>query len=169
MFLTFKKEYKPLIREGRKTQTVRVWKKCRLRVGMVVFSPGLGRLRIDDIAEMKLSELTYKDAKQDGFNSKAQFLKAIRKLYKIGDAKGTMCFRIRFKFLGTSGGPAGKERLSNKVSARAGRKSKKRAASSDTNASSACKKKCAKPRKDARAESGKRVKSQKQSRLFRPL
>ncbi len=96
----FKKEYKPLILSGRKTQTVRIWKRCWLREGQVVNSPYLGKLRIESVTELKLSDLTQEDARLDGFETKAQMLDALRRIYKgrqTGDAK---CYRVRFKYLG---------------------------------------------------------------------
>ena len=110
MLFAFKKEYKPLIVSGRKTQTVRIWKPRRgyvksgsaayLRAGQVVKSPGLGRLRIDEVVELKLNQLTREDARLDGFKSKAEMLATIRKIYKLKQTDNPTCYRVRFKYLG---------------------------------------------------------------------
>ena len=63
MLFSFKKEYKPLIVSGRKTQTVRIWKKCWLRRGQIVKSPYLGNLRIDEVTQLKLGDLTQEDVR----------------------------------------------------------------------------------------------------------
>ena len=100
MLFVFKKEYKPLIVSGRKTQTVRMWKRCWLKEGQIVKSPGLGMLRIDQVARLKLSELTQKDARLDGFATKKQMLEALRKIYNLKNIEGVSCYRVRFKYLG---------------------------------------------------------------------
>jgi hypothetical protein len=110
VLFVFKKEYKALIRSGRKTQTVRVWKPRKgsgksgyatyLKAGKIIKSPGLGRLRIDEIVELKLSDLTQEDARLDGFKSREEMLAAIRKIYKLKQSDDSMCYRIRFKYLG---------------------------------------------------------------------
>jgi uncharacterized protein YqfB (UPF0267 family) len=107
LLFTFKKEYKPLIISGRKTQTVRVWKKCTLREGRVIKSPGLGRLRIDEIAQIKLKDLTEEDARLDGFDSRAEMLSVLKKIYKLKQTDNPTCYRVRFKYLGEDG--AGKK------------------------------------------------------------
>lgn len=110
MLFAFKKKYKPLIISGRKTQTVRVWRFRKgsnkrgypawLREGSVVKSPGLGRLRIEEVVELRLNELTREDAHLDGFKSKAEMLAAIRKIYKLKQTDNPKCYRIRFNYLG---------------------------------------------------------------------
>ena len=100
VLFVFKKEYKPLIISGQKTQTIRIWKRCWLREGQIVNSPHLGKLRIESIKELKLSDLTQKDARLDGFESKAQMLDAIRKIYKDSHTGDARCYRVRFKYLG---------------------------------------------------------------------
>jgi hypothetical protein len=151
VLFTFKKEYKPLIVSGRKTQTVRIWKRCWLRQGQVVKSPCLGRLRIDEVTQLKLGDLTQEDARRDGFNTKAQLLEALKRIYNLKNAEGAMCYRVRFKYLGDSetkdkapgkGGArpgktkrvetASKGRRKSKPAARVVKKSTKRKAQSRT-------------------------------------
>ena len=110
VLFAFKKEYRPLIISGRKTQTIRIWKPRKgstrsgstalLREGQVVKSPGLGMLKIEEVAELRLNSLTREDARLDGFRTRAELLEVIRKIYKLTLADNPICCRIRFKYLG---------------------------------------------------------------------
>ena len=97
--LLFKKKFMSAIREGRKTQTVRLWKYRRMKVGQRSYIPGVGYIRITAVDEVELSQLTDEDAVLDGFET-ADLLRAeIAQLYPTKLAKGYRTFRIRFRIL----------------------------------------------------------------------
>lgn len=97
--LLFKKKFLDAIRSGRKTQTIRLWKACRLRTGGLCYIPGVGYTRVTDIAVVKLEELTDEDAQLDGFDSAAALLHEINHLYADRVRDGYRAYRIRFQVM----------------------------------------------------------------------
>src|SRR5262245_32987666 len=97
--LLFKKKFLDAIRSGRKTQTIRLWKACRLRMGGLCYSPGAGYTRVTDIAVVRLEDLTDEDADLDGFASAAALLDEINQLYADRVRDGYLAYRIRFHLL----------------------------------------------------------------------
>lgn len=95
--LLFKKKFLDAIRTGRKTQTVRVWKRRYVRAGQISYTPGVGRIRILAIDEVQLDELDDQDAHRDGFESAEQLVSEIRNLYAERLQDGYQVFRIRFE------------------------------------------------------------------------
>ena len=67
--LLFKKKFLEAIRTSEKTQTVRLWKYCRMRAGQRSYIPGAGYIRVTGITEVCLDALTDDDARPDGFES----------------------------------------------------------------------------------------------------
>jgi len=94
--LLFKKKFLEAIRTGEKTQTVRLWKACRFRTGQLSYVPGVGYIRISDVAAIRLDELTDDDAKLDGFPSAAALLTEIHTLYAERLNEGFQAYRLRF-------------------------------------------------------------------------
>jgi uncharacterized protein YqfB (UPF0267 family) len=94
--LYFKKPFQILIREGRKTTTLRRWPSCRLVAGDRVYAPGVGWLQIRGIDEVSWESLTDADARADGFASMKELTEAIRELYPNQDGDGRRWYRIRF-------------------------------------------------------------------------
>ncbi len=97
--LLFKKKFLDAIRDGRKTQTVRLWRGCRMRAGQLSYVPGVGYIRIGQIDEVQLDALTDDDAVLDGFESAAALLAEIRTLYADRLYEGYRAYRIRFRRL----------------------------------------------------------------------
>ena len=95
--LLFKKKFLKAIRTGRKTQTVRVWKRRYVRAGQISYIPGVGRICILAIDEVDLDELDEQDARRDGFESAEQLVSEIRDLYRERLEDGYRVFRIRFE------------------------------------------------------------------------
>ena len=95
--LLFKKKFLDAIREGRKTQTVRLWKVCRFRAPQRSYIPGVGYIQITAIDRVRLEELTDDDALLDGFASAADLLREINSLYAQQLAEGCQAYRIRFR------------------------------------------------------------------------
>ena len=86
--LLMKKAFFEAVRAGRKTTTVRYWRHRRVRAGQVHTAPGLGKLRIEEVRAVRLSELTAADAAADGFASLAQMRKALKSLYPALPSRG---------------------------------------------------------------------------------
>lgn len=97
--LLFKKKFLELIRRGEKTQTIRLWKWRRMRAGQRSYIPGAGYIRIDDVAEVSLDQLTDDDARRDGFDSADALREEIQRLYP-DLAEGThRPYRVLFTLL----------------------------------------------------------------------
>jgi len=97
--LLFKKKFLPAIRSGEKTQTIRLWKYCRMRAGQRSYIPGVGYIRITDVEEVRLDRLTDDDARPDGFATAAELRAEIDALYAPQLAAGYQAYRIRFQRL----------------------------------------------------------------------
>ncbi len=93
--LTFKRAYLPLIAAGKKTQTIRRWKKPRLRAGDVVLIPDVGAAEVVSVEPVELADLDESDAQCEGFASLGALIKALRSIY--GDV-GPF-WRVRFRLL----------------------------------------------------------------------
>ncbi|HZZ29697.1 MAG TPA: ASCH domain-containing protein [Pirellulales bacterium] len=97
--LLFKKKFLDAIRQGRKTQTVRLWKWRKMKPGQRSYIPGAGYIQIGDVDEVALPALTEEDARLDGFSSAAALRQEIEQLYPHQLAAGYRAFRIRFMLL----------------------------------------------------------------------
>jgi hypothetical protein len=100
VLLAFKEKFRPLIRQGRKTQTLRLWKKCPFQPGQVIMSPKLGKVKIISIERVLLSNLSEKDAFQEGFDALDELIKSIKEIYSLKRIANVECFKIRFAYLG---------------------------------------------------------------------
>ena len=97
--LLFKKKFLQAIREGEKTQTIRLWKHRRMRAGQRSYIPGIGYIRVTAVEEVELDGLTDADARPDGFES-ADLLRAeIARLYPSPSVAGYRAYRIAFERL----------------------------------------------------------------------
>jgi hypothetical protein len=67
--LLFKKKFLPAIREGEKTQSIRLWKHRMMRTGQRSYIPGAGYIRIDEVEQVQLEDLRDEDAIPDGFET----------------------------------------------------------------------------------------------------
>mgnify|MGYP003882904105 CR=1 FL=1 len=94
--LLFKKKFMDAIRRGTKTQTIRLWRWRRMREGQYSYIPGAGYIVIDEIAEVRLEDLTDDDAQPDGFATADDLRAEIAQLYPSAEAEGYRAFRVRF-------------------------------------------------------------------------
>ncbi len=94
--LLFKKKFLDAIRKGTKTQTIRLWKWRRMRAGQLSYIPGAGYIVLDEVAEVKLKDLTDEDARPDGFATANDLRAEIEQLYPSAEEAGYRAFRIRF-------------------------------------------------------------------------
>jgi len=97
--LLFKKKFLPAIRQGQKTQTIRLWKHRRMRPGQRSYIPGAGYIRIARVEKVRLDRLTDADARPDGFQTADQLRREIHRLYARQLAAGYQAFRVVFELL----------------------------------------------------------------------
>ncbi len=95
--LLFKKKFMDAIRRGEKTQTIRLWKHCRMKAGQRSYIPGAGYIRVLGVEPVELAELTDEDARPDGFDSAAALRQELAALYAGQLADGHRAYRIRFE------------------------------------------------------------------------
>ncbi len=97
--LLFKKKFLPAIRQGEKTQSIRLWKWRMMRAGQRSYIPGAGYIRIDQVEQVRLEELTDKDAIPDGFATADALRKEINEIYADKIAAGHQAYRVVFHLL----------------------------------------------------------------------
>ena len=97
--LLFKKKFLDAIRAGTKTQTIRLWPRRQMRSGQRSYIPGIGYIRITDVAAVELSELTDEDALPDGFATADALRAEIQELYADKLATGHQAYRVLFDIL----------------------------------------------------------------------
>jgi hypothetical protein len=101
--LLFKKKFLAAIRDGEKTQTIRLWPYRRMRAGQRSYIPGVGYIAVDAVDEVTLDALTGDDARLDGFAVVGDLRAEIAALYDEQPAAGYRVFRVRFHVLDASG------------------------------------------------------------------
>ncbi len=97
--LLFKKKFLPAIRQGEKTQTIRLWKWRMMRAGQRSYIPGAGYIRIDQVEQVRLEDLTDEDAIPDGFATADALRTEINEIYAEKVAAGYQAFRVVFHLL----------------------------------------------------------------------
>jgi len=97
--LLFKKKFLPAIRQGEKTQTIRLWKWRMMRAGQRSYIPGAGYIRIDQVEQVRLEELTDEDAIPDGFATADALRTEINEIYAEKIAAGHQAYRVVFHLL----------------------------------------------------------------------
>lgn len=97
LMLLFKKKFLQPIRDGEKTQTIRLWRHRQMREGQRSYIPGAGYIRVTCVEQVELDQLTDDDAKPDGFESAEALLRELNTLYadKLND--GYRAFRVVFE------------------------------------------------------------------------
>lgn len=90
--MLFKPEHVGLILSGRKTQTRRVWKKSRARVGAVhkaktaLFSPDhFALIRITGLRRERLGDITLEDVRREGYDTLEEFKEVWVRINKTWD------------------------------------------------------------------------------------
>jgi hypothetical protein len=97
--LLFKKKFLEAIRQGEKTQTIRLWKFCRMRAGQRSYIPGVGYIRVETVEPVQLDQLDDRDAQPDGFATADLLRREIAQLYGDVRAEGYAAYRIVFRVL----------------------------------------------------------------------
>jgi hypothetical protein len=99
VMLLFKKQFLPAIRQGTKTQTIRLWKSARMRAGQRSYIPGIGYIRVTGVDRVRLEDLTDADAAPDGFATADALREELARLYPTQLADSHQAFRIIFHVL----------------------------------------------------------------------
>ncbi|HDN75935.1 MAG TPA: ASCH domain-containing protein [Acidilobales archaeon] len=100
--LIFKQEYGQDILEGKKSATIRLTSKLKkgdiveVRAGFVK----IGTAVIEDVETKKIKELSEEEVRRDGFKSKEELMKALRKIYGKDINERTEVKLIKFRLLG---------------------------------------------------------------------
>jgi hypothetical protein len=94
--LLFKRKFLPAIRQGEKTQTIRLWRWRMMRAGQRSYIPGAGYIRIDQVEQVRLEDLTDADAVPDGFATADALRAEINAIYGDKIAAGHQAFRVVF-------------------------------------------------------------------------
>jgi hypothetical protein len=94
--LLFKKKYQLAIRAREKTQTIRLWKVCRMRAGQRSYIPGAGYIRVLSVDPVEVDSLTDADAVPDGFATAEELRRELNTLY-AAELAGYRAYRIRFE------------------------------------------------------------------------
>lgn len=95
--LLFKRKFLDAIRSGAKTQTIRLWKFCRMRSGQRSYIPGIGHIRITAVEPVEIDNLTDADAIPDGFPNASALQAELRTIYGDKLAAGHRAYRIVFQ------------------------------------------------------------------------
>jgi hypothetical protein len=91
--MQFKKELRDRVRSGEITCSIRIWQSPRVKVGGTYpLSPG--RIMVDSIMEMSLSDVTPELARRSGFKGLVDLLKTAK------HGKGMRVFYVTFHYLG---------------------------------------------------------------------
>lgn len=94
--LLFKKKFLEAIRNGEKTQTIRLWDRCRMKSGQRSYIPGIGYISILSVEPVEIDRLTDADAIPDGFADAVSLQAELHSIYAEEIKKGFRAFRIRF-------------------------------------------------------------------------
>ena len=94
--LLFKEKFLEQIKSGTKTQTIRLWKYCRMKPGQRSFISGVGYIRIESIERVELDQLTDADAIPDGFPSADALRAELCTLYSAEALKSLKAYIIKF-------------------------------------------------------------------------
>ena len=96
--ILMKKVFFDAIRDGRKRQTLRFWRRAMARPGQLHTIPGLGKVLIEETSIVSLEELSEADAAADGFASLAQLRAALEEMYTDEQRSQRKLYRVRFAF-----------------------------------------------------------------------
>jgi hypothetical protein len=95
--LLFKKKFLDAIRDGQKTQTIRLWKHRMMRDGQRSYVPGVGAIRINSVSQVEIADLTDADAVPDGFPTADALRQELAGIYGEKLAAGYRTFRVTFE------------------------------------------------------------------------
>ena len=97
--LLFKKKFLPAIRQGEKTQTIRLWKHRMMKAGQRSYIPGAGYIRVTQVEKVEIDRLTDEEARPDGFETADELRAELAELYPKQLAEGYGAYRVVFHLL----------------------------------------------------------------------
>ena len=102
--ILFKPEHVDMIRSGRKTQTRRIWKKPRAKVGAVHLAKTkmlsreyFAKLRILDVYREFPSDISDDDARAEGYDDAEAYLKAFCRINRLSEVPDKTVFVVKFE------------------------------------------------------------------------
>ena len=95
--LLFKKKFLEPIRQGTKTQTIRLWKHRMMRTGQRSYIPGIGAIHVTSVEAVEIDHLTDADALPDGFANAEALRHELQNIYGSKLAAGYQAFRVCFQ------------------------------------------------------------------------
>ena len=102
--LLFKNKFMAAIRSGEKTQTIRLWKHRMMRAGQRSYIPGAGYIRIEQVDQVEIADLTDADAVPDGFATADSLRQELSSIYGDKLAAGYQAFRVVFRLVDSGQG-----------------------------------------------------------------
>jgi len=94
--LLFQKKFIEQIKRGEKTQTIRLWKHCRMKPGQRSYIPGIGYIAVTNVERVELDQLTDADALLDGFQTADALRAELCTLYDADILAQRKAFKIKF-------------------------------------------------------------------------
>lgn len=101
--LTFHRQMLPLVQQGAKTETRRLWPDGPQvephsvhAVADAQGTTGYGHVHVTAVYEQRLSKLTEEDARAEGFASRAEFADYFRRCYPQWKGKDTTVWVVEF-------------------------------------------------------------------------
>jgi hypothetical protein len=98
--MDFTKRLRPGVQRGEITCSIRIWHSPRVKVGKRYDSTGVGRIEIDSIEQMEMSDITPELARESGFNGLVDLLKIAK------HGSGTNVYLVRFHCVASRGSNA---------------------------------------------------------------
>jgi hypothetical protein len=102
--ILFKPEHAKLILAGQKTQTRRIWKRPRAKVGLIhlaktkmISKEFFAKIRILDVHLEELGSISEEDAKAEGYPSIGAYLNAFREINHIRYLGDLAVYVVRFE------------------------------------------------------------------------
>ena len=104
--ILFKPEHVDMILSGRKTQTRRIWKKPRAKVGAVHLAKTkmlsreyFAKLRILDVYREFPSDISDDDARAEGYDDASAYLTAFRRINHLSAVPDKTVFVVKFEVI----------------------------------------------------------------------
>ena len=104
----FKPYHIPLIQDGTKTQSRRMWAEARVKEGSLqqvktkIFTKEHhGYIKVNKVYQQHLLDMTEEDAKEEGYDSKDEYLDEFRTIYPDAPVN-PLVFVVEFEYVGMS-------------------------------------------------------------------
>jgi len=85
--ILFKPEFVKIIKEGKKTQTRRKWKKCHIKAGDIQelktrpIDKAFAKAKIIRVYRQKLIDMSFNEIRKEGFENREKFIECWLKIY----------------------------------------------------------------------------------------